>query len=364
MALWRHPLRKARKALFEKRYDYAPEPLDVARLDSAVVFIPKRIGDGMAIFPVIRALQARGVPRIVVVASRYNAMVFERLEGDGLEIVTVADARDGESLQRVAREITARHGRIDLCVEATMRADATAVGFVGTLRARSNLQISNSPMRCYSPLSAPAQALHDGGESRPRCWAALMRDAGIAEVPGAFEFPLASHVEAEAAAVLAPLGPYVALNMDGSQASRQLPLARARGLCRLLHDRYGLPIVTVCAPDGEAKARALADALPFVHRPALALSLPHSAAIVKLASLVVTPDTAILHMASAYDRPVLGLFARRQDRWRPLSRQSAMVVVGGPLEDLDMEEVADRLATLAPALAAPLPECPDTARAK
>lgn len=344
--LLRHPRRTLRLRYSQWRYDYTPESRVPDTLHTAVLFVPKRIGDGMAVFPVIRALQARGVSRLVIVASSYNEIVFRRLADESVEVVTLADAKDLRAMRGVARELRARHGRVDLCVEGTIRDNPITRCFVGTLRARCNLKLGASPMRCYASLRGEAQAMLDRGEARPHCWADLMREAGIAEVRGAYEFPIAADDEERVRRSVAPLRPYVALNLDGSHPARQLSLEQGRRLCELLRDIPGLPVVMVFGPGGEDKARRLAADMPDVHCLPLAVSLPHSVAIVKHAALVVTPDTAVLHMASAWNRPTLGLYARPQRRWRPLAEHSAMIETGGHLADLDMQEVARALAAL------------------
>ncbi|MDN3554485.1 glycosyltransferase family 9 protein [Halomonas maura] len=344
--LLRHPRRTLRLCYSQWRHDYTPEPRLPDTLHTVVLFVPKRIGDGMAVFPVIRALQARRVSRLVIVASTYNEIVFQELADERVEVVTLADDKDLRAMRGVARDLRARHGRVDLCVEGTIRDDVPTRCFVGTLRARCNLKLGASPMRCYASLFGEAQAMQDRGEARPHCWAALMREAGIAEVPGTYEFPIAADDEARVRRCVEPLGAYVALNLDGSHPARQLSLAQGRRLCELLRDILGRPVVMVFGPGGEDKARRLAADMPDVHRLPLAVSLPHSVAIVKHAALVVTPDTAVLHMASAWNRPTLGLYARPQRRWRPLAEHSAMIETGGHLGDLDMQQVARVLAAL------------------
>ncbi|MBB3139460.1 glycosyltransferase family 9 protein [Halomonas organivorans] len=344
--LLRHPIRTLSRRYHQFRYDYS-SGVDVPEtLHAAVLYVPKKIGDGMAVFPVIRALQARGVPRIVIVASAYNEVVFRRIDDERVEVVTIDQHRDIGATRAVARDLKARHGRIDLCIEGTIRYSSAACCFVGTLQARCNLRLGGSPLRCYSPLGEAARSLHDRGGARPHCWAALMREAGIAEVPGAYEFPIAAEDEQRVRRSVAPLGPYVALNLEGGHPARQLSLDQGRRLCELLHHEHGLPVVMVFGPDGEGKAQRLATDLPWVHLLALDVSLPHSVAIVKHAALVVTPDTAVLHMASAWNRPTLGLFARPQRRWRPLAEHGAMIETGSHLADLDMDEVARALAAL------------------
>ena len=65
----------------------------------------------------------------------------------------------------------------------------------------------------------------------------------------------------------------------------------------------------VHGPKGEDKARALVDCYNNVYRLSLPPSIKRSAAIIKDAYIAITPDTSILHMASAYNTPVVAIYA-------------------------------------------------------
>ncbi|EPC04118.1 hypothetical protein L861_02065 [Litchfieldella anticariensis FP35 = DSM 16096] len=343
----KHPIRYARVALEEIYYDYDPQPWQPGAVNVAVLYVPKRIGDAMAVFPVIRALQG-GTRHLIVVTSRHNDGVFSPLVAEGdITTIMIRDERNVSNHKAVAREISDLYGTIDLCVEGTTRNDTRTRAFVGTLKARSNLHISKSRMRCFSSICRQAQKLHREFAPYPTCWALLMRDAGIANVPGNYEIPIEASVDADVCQALGDIGPYIALNMDGSKAARSLTLDQAQEICGYIEETYGLPIVAVCSPAGEKKANALADRVNKARRLDVPMSIHHSAAIVKHSALVVTPDTSVLHMASAFDRPVLALFAKRQDRWRPLSPQRETLISGDHLKDLDMQAVREALARLA-----------------
>jgi ADP-heptose:LPS heptosyltransferase len=67
--------------------------------------------------------------------------------------------------------------------------------------------------------------------------------------------------------------------------------------------------------------------------------------VVKHADLVMTPDTAIVHIASAFDRPVLGLYSNHEwnyKKFHPLSSHYRMVVspvAGALVRDLPLDLV-------------------------
>ncbi len=82
----------------------------------------------------------------------------------------------------------------------------------------------------------------------------------------------------------------------------------------------------VHGPKGEDKARALVDCYNNVYRLSLPPSIKRSAAIIKDAYIAITPDTSILHMASAYNTPVVAIYAdytkRDGPQW-PMSRSQS-----------------------------------------
>ncbi|ANF58928.1 glycosyltransferase family 9 protein [Halotalea alkalilenta] len=339
--------RRIGKMLLEARNDFRPDPFTLDGIESAVVYIPKGIGDGMAVFPAIRALLERSVARLIIVASPANAMVFEPLHG--VEVVTVPHERAYRAIVRLGRELRAELGRVDLCIEATSRDNSGSIRFVGALRARMNLQLSGSRMKCYAPFSARAvQMYFERDLPVPWCWAALMQDAGIAEVEGKFELPLPPGVEEEVDAWLDGRGEFIVLNLDGSTPDKWLSLERGEMVAQCLEQRYGLPILVICSPSGEAKAAALAQRLKFVTLPALPRTIHHSAALIARAALVVTPDTSVVHIASAFDRPVIGIYRRANGHWIPLSTMSATIVTEGEVEKLSERALVQAMDEIGP----------------
>ncbi|MGY6563442.1 MAG: glycosyltransferase family 9 protein [Halomonadaceae bacterium] len=334
--------RRVGRYLLEAWYDYQPEPFDPGAIRSAVIFMPKSIGDGMGIYPVIRALQARGVEWLGIVASHRSAPVYEALKSEGIEVFEVSHDRDYRAVRGVAREIRRRHGEIDLCVEATTLISSPSIYFVGTLRARMNLQLSGSRMKLYAPL-CNIHAPHYLEASPPQNWASLMRDAGVAEVPGRFELPVPATVANEVKPWLDTLGAYLVFNLDGSVRERQISLAKAKEMLPEIHRAQGLAIVVPFDSAGRAKAEALAEAFPYVHAYPGEPSILRTAEMIKHAQLLISPDTSAIHIASAYDIPTLGLYHRLEPVWRPRASANVVTLVEGPLTDLPLSQCLNAL---------------------
>jgi len=88
--------------------------------------------------------------------------------------------------------------------------------------------------------------------------------------------------------------------------------------------------------------------MPDVHVVPTARTVPHSAAIIKHAELLVSPDTAAIHMASAFDRPTLGIYLAEPSFWQPLATHSRTVTASSLplLDDQAFEQALTELLAL------------------
>ncbi|MGJ8515897.1 glycosyltransferase family 9 protein [Carnimonas bestiolae] len=332
--------RRIGKWLLHHWYDFRPSPLHMAQVSTAVLFIPRLIGDGMATFPALRALQACNVAQIIVIASHSNKTLFEPLAASGaITLHTVPSLRDTASLKALARRLRQQQSGVDLCIDASLKDSTATISFIGTLKARCNIQMSGSPMRCYAPVSQRAVEMYEKGESVPICWAALMHDAGIADVAPRFELPIPQAIAQQVNAYVKPLGRYIAVNLDGSTDDKQLSVEKGVLLAEHLWRYYQLPMIMLCSPQGEEKARALSQRCEHVTVPELPRSLHHSAALVAGSALTVTPDTSLLHVASAHNVPVIGIYRRYNGHWVPLSDSNAMIITNGQVDRLTADDI-------------------------
>lgn len=84
-------------------------------------------------------------------------------------------------------------------------------------------------------------------------------------------------------------------------------------------------------PKGKIKPVALVDCYNNVYRLSLSPSIKRSAAIIKDAYMAITPDTSILHMASAYNTPVVAIYADYKTRWPAMADVSSQSPLGKKL---------------------------------
>lgn len=125
-------------------------------------------------------------------------------------------------------------------------------------------------------------------------------------------FPLAIRVEDEEVVARAlnehALAEFYVLNPGGGWLSKCWPAQRYGELHRKLHERYGWRAVVSFGPGEEDLARDVINAAGSSPPIALPLALGPLMALLRRAKLMVSADTGPLHLASALDTPVVGLF--------------------------------------------------------
>ena len=325
-------------------YDYKAYNFNIEKTDFVVIHIPDQIGDAMAIFPVIRALELHKIKHLLIVTSTINLEVFNalKLEQTKLTLVTMTmqDHATLKEIKDLAKNITLQYGTPDLCIEAMRKKNLKTMIFISQLKAKTNFQVVGLTMKCYSPLCKNASRMDQNLRTPvPMTWAFMMREAGFPAVRSIYELPLSDDVREE----MRSLGSYISLNLDGSSQERTFSLSIAENLIAKIQSETDIPIVIVYGPKGEDKARALVDCYNNVYRLSLSPSIKRSAAIIKDAYIAITPDTSILHMASAYNTPVVAIYADYKTRWPAMADVSESVVVGQKIDNISLDEFAKAL---------------------
>ncbi|MBC9391974.1 glycosyltransferase family 9 protein, partial [Escherichia coli] len=244
----------------------------------------------------------------------------------------------------LAKNITQKYGTPDLCIEAMRKKNLKTMIFISQLKAKTNFQVVGLTMKCYSPLCKNASRMDQNLRAPvPMTWAFMMREAGFPAVRPIYELPLSEDVLDEVREEMRSLGSYIALNLEGSSQERTFSLSIAENLIAKIQSETDIPIVIVHGPKGEDKARVLVDCYNNVYRLSLSPSIKRSAAIIKDAYIAITPDTSILHMASAYNTPVVAIYADYKTRWPAMADVSESVVVGQKIDNISLDEFAKAL---------------------
>jgi ADP-heptose:LPS heptosyltransferase len=109
--------------------------------------------------------------------------------------------------------------------------------------------------------------------------------------------------------------PRVLVNLSSAQPDRQWPLDRFAPV--LARARKRLPNATIVVSSMPAQQEAAERLAAPVNAAALRMSLPEVAAVTATADLVISPDTAITVIASAFQVPILALMRKGTEQWVP-----------------------------------------------
>ena len=147
--------------------------------------------------------------------------------------------------------------------------------------------------------------------------------------------------------------PLLVANLWAAESWREWPVDRLVELVRLLRvTERQLRLLLVPPPGREEAARAVAamcgDAV-FVSTPTLHLG--DLVSLVRRADAVLTPDTAVVHIAAACRRPVVALYSSRTVRiglWQPIGVPFRSITASGrnPVSTIPAAPVAEAVESL------------------
>ena len=273
------------------------------------------IGDMATCLPLFRELRAlHAEAEIGIVASKRNAPLL-RYE-DGFRVI-LWDRNPGIFLRSLAE---AKEFRPDAVVDTRMHYDSTT-SFLYGLVSGSEWTLSASNRDERLPFSVRVPVPH-GGRHIVELTAMLLSGLGRdVRVTGLDRKLRLSATERAFAALfwrdagLSLRGRAVALNVSAGNPRRAWGAESWVDLCRFLTSA-SIRTVIFSTPADRGEALAIAAAGGALAAPVLP-DILHAAALLEEMRLLVTPDTAMVHIAAAHEVPVVGLYPVR-DAHMPL----------------------------------------------
>jgi len=328
------------RRMLELFFDYGARAVSPSAVRKAVIFTPESVGDAMATFPILRSLQRLEGVSISVVCSFRSRVVFEG-ESHLSSVYSVRHDRDYREVVRIARLIRESEGQIDVCFDCTA-STSSAIYFIGTLRAFSNVTGNFSRMRALDSGLGASFIERRQLMSRPIWWGEAMVELGFPAVESHFEFPVSASILSAICLWLEPLPGWCVVNAEGAIPQRTLSLNSMRRLLQLIRAETDLAILLPSTPANINRSLTLCDEFKNVFVYQSQTSVAETAAMVRGARFVVSPDTAVVHIASAFNKPTLGFYLDDSPPWLPLaSRQKVLLFEKTVNEEFDSAEITN-----------------------
>ena len=123
----------------------------------------------------------------------------------------------------------------------------------------------------------------------------------------------------------------IGINLEGSFKEKQIQPKELKQICKGIYDNYSnIKIVILATPDKLEKTIKIISKMgfDFVIPSYTTETILDVAALIEQLDLIITPDTSIVHVASAFDKPIVSIHENNKDSyrlWKPISTLSKTV---------------------------------------
>lgn len=334
--------------------------IDISKVRSVVILRYDRIGDIIVTTPIFRALKrANPLLMIGVVASPANAELI--LDDPNVDHVHVLD----RNWFRMVRNIlTARSLRYEVCLNFIFNRTTTG-GILANLITPDGVKVGQGDPK-YRFYFNRLLTLKRGSSHMAEVLADFVQQVfGITLDRNELAFHIAidpaterhvnRYLSANGLTRRGGENPYVVFNLSATDAVRRISRDQGLGIARLLAGELHFNTVLTSSPADRNFRHEVVSLLN--HKRCYGFPENGEATLRQLASLVqgarfvVTPDTSLVHFASAVGTPVVGLFTPLQvaAEWLPFGvrHESVFASPGSPVRDIPMAHIAEAVKHLA-----------------
>jgi ADP-heptose:LPS heptosyltransferase len=307
------------------------------------------IGDMMVCLPYFRKVrEAFPRARVCIVVSRRNMPLLRYERGFETVLYDPAPVRYLKSILR------ARGFRPDAVVDTRMHYDSTTSFIYGALSGarwllsavnrRSTLPYNvRVPMPKARTHYAEMTRLLLEGLGRDLDHGSLDRQVRLSseelEFSGAFWRRTGLRLR----------GRTVGINMSARDPRHQWPETSVEELCARLLDLGQKPVL-FSLPSTRERAEAIAARNRGVAVPPRCPTILHAAALIRDMAMFVTPDTGLVHVASSYQVPTVGLYTPNEEHlplWHPWRVESEVLMHPSRVDGIDTDAVIAAVVRLA-----------------
>ena len=306
-----------------KRYDFSPEikagPID--NITNVVFYAIDGIGDIIVSSPIIRDLMGKCTGTAYFICSPSSRLYVELLQKHyaNIQIIDASKRQDmtNTEIDAIARHI-AQSAPIDIIINGLGRVSPLLARLAHLLRPRALLSVMESAKKINKPKMVHnsahySNALYRQGVSIVDCWGIITQLIG-GQYNRTLLFPVTQPCPVKK--------PYIALSLTG-ESRGCLTEQNALNICRAIRQHYAGDIYLINSPSISQLCAKIAAQLQtqrvFISSPTP--SLESSGVFIKHAQALVSVCSAPVHIAGAFDTPVMVIRNVSQPEWCPVTSQ-------------------------------------------
>lgn len=340
-------LARANLAFYRARYDTIPPQPAPERTPNTlrgIVFLRQdgKIGDYVVSAFVFREIK-RANPHIQigVICSAKNRQIFENNPYiDHLHEVKPKSLRDYARLGKTLA------GQYDVAIEPSLQFRPRDLVLLANLRCFYNVGVDKAAYRLFNlNIANSRQPYRD-------IYAQSLRLCGFDKIDVRFRLPEHPVAAQKVHDFLAHnhLSHYVALNFFGASHSRRFDETDIRAMLRALSQTYpNQAWLLLTFPEVSPMLANIARDEPNVWIMADTQNIDESTELIRHAQLVISPDTAIVHIADALQKPLLAFYpdnAQNTANWSPQNTIFKQLFFHRHIREITPQAVLSALQTL------------------
>ena len=316
--------------LLTKKHDIEFNLADAKKI---LVLKYDRIGDMIVATPIFRELKKKYPDiSISVLASKGNRDVLKY----NPYIDNIYTNYKNSLLGDFSSLLNLRKERFDVCIElehsviphAILRLRIINPKKVISIHKDGRYGVKGSELQLYDFYTKKDKKGHFG-----KIWLDTLNFFKVKPVSNKYDIFLSNEERNKAKEFVSNIGSKIkiGINLEGSFKEKQIQPEELKQICKGIYDNYSdIKIVILTTPNKLEKTNKIISKMGFNFViPSYATdTILDVAALIEQLDLIITPDTSIVHVASAFDKPTVSIHENNKDSyrlWKPISTLSKTV---------------------------------------
>lgn len=318
--------------------------LDRKTLLTDIPFIPKsilflrhdgKIGDYVVSSFVFREIKNQSPKtKIGVVYSKKNAYLFEKNPYiDQLYFVKTKDIKD---YIRCGKQLSKE--QYDVLIDPTVTLRNRDLLFLRMINAKNYIGYQKENYQLFN-FNIPAQKIHFS-----EIYKQALELVGFNQISTAYDVPYTEKAKQTIKHFLSKnhLESYVAVNFFGAGSARRFNDKSMKSLLDNLTNNT-MNIVLLTFPEVTEKLKTIAKEYKNVFIYEKTETVFDTIELIRNAALVISPDTAIVHIAAGFNKPLIAFYSQDQENfyhWQPNNKAETHILrFNKSVNDLDFSEI-------------------------
>ena len=302
---------------------------DIKKSKNVLVLKYDRIGDMVVTTPIFRELK-KAYPSISisVLASKENKDVIK----NNPYIDKIYTNYKNSIFNDLPTLLKLRKKSFDVCIElehsviphAIFRLKIINPKKIITIHKDGRYGVKGSELELYDYFTEKDKKSHFG-----KIWLDTLIFFGITPSSNKYDFFLSNTERDRAKSFVSSMGDKIkiGINIEGSFPEKSIQKKELEQICRGLYGNYSnIKIVILSSPDRVSKTNKIISELDldFVIPSYTTKTIIDVAALIEQLDLIISPDTSIVHVASAFDKPIVSIHENNKHSFRLWSPSSTL----------------------------------------